>query len=373
MAAARWRLCCVAHGALRRKVAQLTQFAGQPLHVGARATRCRWRDLGRAVARGSGFCMALAWSGFPGLLNCEPEPRQALGAKTSVLRVEGMGCQGCVGRVRQALESVAGVCSARVDLQAKLAHVQGDVVADDLVAAVQSAGKTAQFVGSAGIDGFVTMTASELKASLGSRGMRGIVLDIDETLSATNVAWFNRLEELFGNPEEVPIEDLIGQYKLAQNVPFWQSKEAYSWMQKQRDDPKAQDDLPLVPGAVEGAHTLKNIIPIVGYCTVRPESVNDNTIAWLRDNSFPDLPVVAKPKDVPFEDGNKWKASSLHAMWPEVTGIVDDNPKIPLFAGDSYPGTIFLFSHAHCPPGTTHAEPCATWPAVVEAARSLSK
>lgn len=284
-----------------------------------------------------------------------------------------MGCLGCVGRVQAALESVSGVASARVDLEARLAFVQGDTSGTELVAAVTSTGKQAEMVASTGASGFAAMTAAELKASLAASGTRGLVLDIDETLSATNVAWFQQLEKLFGNPDGLPIEALIAQYKLAQYVPFWQSKEAHSWMQRRRDDPKAQDGLPLIPGAVEGVHALRKKRPIVGYCTVRPDAVNPNTIAWLRENGFPDLPVVAKPLEVPFEDGNKWKASALHAMWPEVTGIVDDNPKVSLFAGPAYPGSLYLFGYSECPPGVGHATPCATWPAVVEAAGRSGK
>lgn len=212
------------------------------------------------------------------------------------------------------------------------------------------------------------MSVEDLKAELVTSGQGGLLLDIDETLSATNVAWFQRLEQLFGNPEGAPIEVLIEKYKLAQNVPFWQSPEAFAWMQEQRDSPKAQDGLPLIPGAVEGVSTLGKVAPIVGYCTVRPSSVNPNTIAWLQENGFPERPVVAKPVAVPFADGNRWKASALHRLWPEVTGIVDDNPKVAMFAGKAYLGKIFLFSHSACLPDYDHAIPCNTWPEVVAAA-----
>ncbi|CAM9317857.1 unnamed protein product, partial [Heterosigma akashiwo] len=198
-------------------------------------------------------------------------------------------------------------------------------------------------------------------------GKHGLVLDIDETLSATNVAWFTRLEKLFGNPEGSSIEILVEKYHLAQNVPFWQSEEAVAWMHSQRESPQAQDGLPLIAGALEGVRSLIAITPVVGYCTVRPVSVTANTLSWLRENGFPDLPVVSKPVDVPFEEGNAWKARSLHHLWPEVTGIVDDNPKLPTFAGVEYPGAVFLFSHAECKPGYTHAIACATWLDVVAA------
>eukprot|EP00930_Biecheleria_cincta_P033040 TRINITY_DN22892_c0_g1_i1.p1 TRINITY_DN22892_c0_g1~~TRINITY_DN22892_c0_g1_i1.p1 ORF type:complete len:355 (+),score=54.11 TRINITY_DN22892_c0_g1_i1:103-1167(+) len=314
----------------------------------------------------------IAWAcGSAALAFAWLKPASCQESGTTVLRVDGMGCQGCVGRVRGALEAVNDVENARVDLQAKLAWVQGAPRTDDLVAAVKATGKEASVVGLAGSDGFVKMTATELKTSLAKSGRRGLVLDIDETLSATNVAWFERLEQLFGNPTGLPLEQLIQNYHLAQNVPFWQSEEALAWMQSQRDDPRAQDGLPLIPGAVEGVHSLANVTNVVGYCTVRPETVSANTIAWLRENGFPDLPVVSKPSSVPFAEGNNWKANALKEMWPEVTGIVDDNPKLPIFATKSYPGKIYLFGHASCPAGAEHAMSCATWPAVVDRARSV--
>jgi len=126
----------------------------------------------------------------------------------------------------------------------------------------------AEGVGLSGANGFVAMTASELKASLASSRRRGVVLDIDETLSATNVAWFERLADIFGNPGGESVDVLIRRFQLAQHVPFWQNPEALEWMQRQRDDPKAQDDLPLIGGAVEGAHALMRHVPVVGSSVI---------------------------------------------------------------------------------------------------------
>eukprot|EP00959_Pyramimonas_sp_CCMP1952_P121373 2538168-Pyramimonas_sp.AAC.1 len=175
---------------------------------------------------------------------------------------------------------------------------------------------------------------------------------------------------MFGNPEGSSIESLVKKYHLAQNVPFWQSEEAFAWMHSQRGSPQAQDGLPVVPGALEGVRSLVALTPVVGYCTVRPASVAANTINWLREIGFPDLPVVSKPVDVPFEEGNAWKGRSLHELWPEVIGIVDDNPKLPTLAGVDYPGWVFLYSHSECKPGYTHAIACPTWPEVITAVKT---
>jgi copper chaperone CopZ len=58
------------------------------------------------------------------------------------LRVEGMGCEGCVAAVRQALQSVPGVARAQVDLASGTAEVEAAPTAtvQDLTAAVDAAG-----------------------------------------------------------------------------------------------------------------------------------------------------------------------------------------------------------------------------------------
>ena len=58
------------------------------------------------------------------------------------LRIEGMGCDGCVGAVRQALEAVPGVVRADVDLDRATAAVATSAPVDPsvLVAAVDRAG-----------------------------------------------------------------------------------------------------------------------------------------------------------------------------------------------------------------------------------------
>lgn len=215
----------------------------------------------------------------------------------------------------------------------------------------------------------VSLTVEEFKIHLKDKPP-GIVVDIDETLSATNVAWFERLQKLFGSPpsEDLTLPELIKKYSLAQNVPHWNSqKKALKWMQKQRDSKEAQKGLPLVPGAVQGVSKLNtDIVPVLGYLTVRPISVAEATLEWLQVNNFPKVPIVSKPNEIPFQKGNEWKGQVLNELIPVgVTGIVDDNPKVSINAGSSYPGTLFLFGQSSCIAGTEHAIPCETWNDVI--------
>jgi copper chaperone len=60
------------------------------------------------------------------------------------LKVEGMTCNHCKTSVEKALKSVAGVENAEVNLQEGKAKIYGDASVDQLVAAVQEEGYTAQ-------------------------------------------------------------------------------------------------------------------------------------------------------------------------------------------------------------------------------------
>lgn len=64
---------------------------------------------------------------------------------TEVFKVEGMSCGHCRAAVKEALESVAGVSAAEVDLEAGLARVTYDPAEaskEALKAAVEEAGYT---------------------------------------------------------------------------------------------------------------------------------------------------------------------------------------------------------------------------------------
>ena len=235
------------------------------------------------------------------------------------------------------------------------------------------------------VSDFNIMTVSELKSTLKYGNNCGLLLDIDETLSATNIAWFTRMIDLFGNEEpDLTAVELSRKYHLAQNVPFWaKNKAAAEWMQQQRDSPEAQKHLPLIEGALDGVKELQKELQtldafkdhmsssdknhtIIGYCTVRPENVGSATVEWLREHKFPALPLVLKPDIVPFEKGNQWKGDVLKELWPNVIGIVDDNPKVAIAVGKEYPGFLFLFGHYECKPEYNHAIPCPTWTSVIQ-------
>jgi len=64
---------------------------------------------------------------------------------TTKLKVDGMTCEMCVGYVQKALESVPGVQSAQVDLEAGRATVQHDGASENaMVEAVEEEGYEAR-------------------------------------------------------------------------------------------------------------------------------------------------------------------------------------------------------------------------------------
>jgi len=67
---------------------------------------------------------------------------------TKELKIEGMSCGHCSAAVTRALESVAGVVQARVDLAAGKATVEGDADVERLIAAVVEEGYRAAPLGS---------------------------------------------------------------------------------------------------------------------------------------------------------------------------------------------------------------------------------
>jgi len=62
---------------------------------------------------------------------------------TTELKIEGMSCSHCQAAVLKALEGVAGVESAAVDLEAGRAKVRGNASAEQLIAAVAAEGYSA--------------------------------------------------------------------------------------------------------------------------------------------------------------------------------------------------------------------------------------
>lgn len=195
----------------------------------------------------------------------------------------------------------------------------------------------------------------------------GLALDIDETLSWTLGYWIKEMQERFGNPENLSLHDLIAKYRYTQNVPYWQTKEAEEWMEKMRGSNNFQTEFEPMPSAIQSVQELNNIVPVIKYLTVRPETVLNGTKIWLKKHGFPEAEVIARPTNVPHAEGNKWKAIKLVELYPHVQGIVDDNAGLLQFLPADYKGHVFLYTHTTIPDNPLeNVYTCPDWKSVVQ-------
>src|SRR3989339_251105 len=153
---------------------------------------------------------------------------------------------------------------------------------------------------------------------------QGLAVDIDETLSWTVGHWVEQMQNKFGNPENLSVKELIEKYRYTINVPYWQSDEAMKWIDSQISSNEVQENLPLIEESNIYLDKINQIIPVSAYITVRPQSIIKGTKRWLDKHNFPDAPIICRPTDIIFENGNKWKAEILNELYPKIKGIIDD-------------------------------------------------
>lgn len=189
--------------------------------------------------------------------------------------------------------------------------------------------------------------ALKLKEDLRSRGVRGIALDIDETLAYSNEYWFEHMFKFHAPPPERR-EEIIRSQKFAEDVPEWGTPEARQYIHDTIHSNEFQEKLPLVEGADAAVQTIHSSVPIVAYITARPDSVRQGTLNWLAKHGFPEAELIMREEPVNIAtlgtDKNFWKAGVLKALHPEVLGIVDDNLGLAHeLEGNGYEGTLYLY------------------------------
>lgn len=189
----------------------------------------------------------------------------------------------------------------------------------------------------------------------------GLALDIDETLSNTSIYWFKTLSELFGNPESLTTNEIIEKYRYTQNVPYWQIPEALEWMESARNSNEIQERILLIENAHNVVQKINLVLPIKAYITARPSSVADGTKRWLTKHNFPEAKLITRPDVIPSQDGNIWKSKVLEDLYPEIVGIVDDNPGLADRLGADYRGVVFLYDNITHTRTDIDVIPCKTW------------
>ena len=201
--------------------------------------------------------------------------------------------------------------------------------------------------------------------------VEGIACDIDETVSWTVGFWMKSMQEKFGNPENLSVEEMAIKYKYTQNVPYWNTPETRQFMEEMRNSNEIHSQF----RAINGSSLLRKvpgIIPLSAYLSIRPESVREGTERWIRANNLPEAPVILRPEEVGSGRGNEWKARVLETLYPWVKGIIDDNEDILNYLSHDYKGHIFLFGHETIPgPNQVKVVPCPKWEDVYESAKKI--
>ena len=190
----------------------------------------------------------------------------------------------------------------------------------------------------------------------------GIAVDIDEVLSQTALFWMDIVNNKFGNSENLSSTKLFKKYKLTKNVPGWQSVEINDFLEGMRVSNEFYKDIPVIGNSVEYLNKIDKIIPVSCYLTIRPQVISNGTKKWLKDNGFPDREIIMKPNEIPTKDGNTWKVRILTSLYPNVSGIIDDNPEVAdLLLSKNYKGIVFLYGYEKYHTDKIKVVPCKDW------------
>lgn len=198
------------------------------------------------------------------------------------------------------------------------------------------------------------------KQQLKNSGTNGLVIDIDETLSWTMQYWVLELVKIFGNPRNLSVDEIIERI-VAQDIPFEKPEEALQWMILALKSEELTEAYPIIEGSDKAVKRINQVIPVVGYLTLRETSIRNATARWLRKHGFPEKPVITRPDDLKAGEGMKWKAETLAYLYPQVIGTIDDTPDIIKYLPSDYKGSIFLYGNRPYPRSDLKIIPCNTW------------
>ena len=213
----------------------------------------------------------------------------------------------------------------------------------------------------------------DLKQDLAARGVRGLALDIDETLSRTNTIYFERLFKKFGNPENLSVNDAITKYRTTHGVPYWQTDEVKAHLTDLRRDHDMHTEIAMIEGASDAICEISKHIPCVCYITARTESVRKPTQEWLDANGFPNIPLIMRPDSVDDAHIQTWKGPVLEYLYPEVVGILDDNSAVAAALSPEYKGVLFLYDSETVPDIHVRTIACPTWDAAIAAVQTYAQ
>jgi hypothetical protein len=216
---------------------------------------------------------------------------------------------------------------------------------------------------------FPLLKPEELKSELQKSSRRGLALDIDETLSYTNRHWMQTALDRLPFPEGCVREEL-----LMSNAPletYWPEDVLLERLGDLLHSNEFNSGISIIENANHAVNEINGIVPILAYITARPVSVAESTQQWLARHGFPEAPLIMMPVEEDHIKRNRWKANVLRLLYPEILGIVDDNPGLSVELSENYEGMVFVYSSSVHPNQNDHIIPCPDWNSVNEAVKRL--
>lgn len=211
-----------------------------------------------------------------------------------------------------------------------------------------------------------------LKAKLKQQNLKGLALDIDDTLAQAGDQWILGVQKMFGNPENLTVEEVKRKYRYSYNAPYWSGKKVSDWEKSTRHSHTWHLELPLIKNANHVVEKIHQVIPIVTYLTARPKSILAATKIWLKKYNFPEAEVIYRPRNVKLPVSLAWKAEVLEYLYPEVSGMVDDHPQLAKDLSKNYKGALYLYDyHDQAPRGDIKIIPCRNWQEVLAKVKYL--
>lgn len=207
----------------------------------------------------------------------------------------------------------------------------------------------------------------QLKNRLKTKKLKGLALDIDDTLAQSGDAWIEGIQKAFGNPENLTVEEVKTKYRYSYNAPYWNSPAIRQWEESIRYNEGWHRVLPLIKNANHIVEKIHRLVPIVAYLTARPKQLLTATRDWLDKHGFPPAEIIYRPAAVRLPNNLAWKAKVLEYLYPQVIGMVDDHPQLAKDLSKTYPGTLYLYDyHDQAPRGDINIIPCKNWQEVLE-------
>lgn len=213
---------------------------------------------------------------------------------------------------------------------------------------------------------------SELKEKITIKGLKGLALDIDETLADSNTYWYENMLK-FHALEGEDVKSLIERYKFVEEVPGWNTKEAFEHMHTLMHSEEFNETVPLIEDANHVVNKIDKKIPILVYITARPATVAEATKRWLKKHNFPEGHLITRSSEVgasetDLVDRNKWKARILSDLYPNIIGIIDDNKVLAEELQKlNYQGTLYLYGqNSGDYKNYKHVISCPTWDSVLD-------